>query len=87
MEFNLRSILFLGGILLTASFGVMADDTGSQEPKDEARSVIQSAGYKCNKVNGAYPKWSGGAVEVYCDDVYHYTIKDRGGRYVVIVND
>ncbi len=83
----MRSVLLLGGILFTTSFGVSANDTGSQELKDEARSVIQSAGYKCKVVTGAYPKWSGGAVEVYCDDLYHYTIKDRGGRYVVIVND
>lgn len=87
MEFKLRSILFLGGILLTASFGVMADDTGSQELKDEARSVIQSAGYKCSVVNGAYPAAFGGSVKVFCDDLYTYTIKDRGGRFVVIVND
>jgi len=83
----MRSTLFLGSILLTASFCASATDTGSQELKDEARSVIQSAGYKCKVVTGAYPKWSGGAVEVYCDDLYHYTIKDRGGRYVVVVND
>ncbi len=83
----MKPILLLGGILLAASFGASATDTGSQELKDEARSVIQSAGYKCKVVTGAYPRWSGGAVEVYCDDLYHYTIKDRGGRYVVIVND
>ncbi|BEN12993.1 hypothetical protein SMETP3_34810 [Serratia marcescens] len=83
----MKSNLFLGSILFAASFGVSANDTGSQELKDEARSVIRSAGYKCNVVNGAYAKWSGGAVEVYCDDIYHYTIKDRGGRYIVIVND
>lgn len=66
--------------------GVLADD-GSPELKAESQAVIRQAGYQCDKVNGVYPAAFGGSVTVFCDDVYQYTIKDKGGRYIVEVED
>ena len=66
---------------------VYADDDGSPEMKAEAKALIQAADYQCNKVNGVYPAHFSNAFTVFCDDVYEYTIKDRGGRWTVEVND
>lgn len=66
--------------------GVLADD-GSPELKAESQAVIRQAGYQCDTVNGVYPAAFGGSVTVFCDDVYQYTIKDKGGRYIVEVED
>lgn len=66
--------------------GVLADD-GSPELKAESQAVIRQAGYQCDKVNGVYPAAFGGSVTVFCDDVYQYTIKDKGGRYIVEADD
>lgn len=66
--------------------GVLADD-GSPELKSESQAVIRQAGYQCDKVNGVYAAAFGGSVTVFCDDVYQYTIKDKGGRYIVEVDD
>lgn len=66
--------------------GVLADD-GSSELKSESQTVVRNAGYQCNKVNGVFPAAFGGSVTVFCDDVYQYIIKDKGGRYTVEVND
>ena len=62
-------------------------DGGSPELKAESQAVVRNAGYKCDKVNGVYPAAFGGSVTIFCDDVYQYTIKDKGGRYTVEVND
>lgn len=62
-------------------------DDGSLEMKAEARALIQAANYQCNKVNGIYPAHFSNAFTVFCDDVYEYTIKDHGGRWIVEVND
>ncbi|MDE5205347.1 hypothetical protein PYX06_08040 [Citrobacter amalonaticus] len=75
--------VFLG---LGICSGVLADD-GSPELKAESQAVIRQAGYQCDKVNGVYPAAFGGSVTVFCDDVYQYTIKDKGGRYIVEVDD
>lgn len=64
-----------------------AGDDGSPEMKAEAKALIQAANYQCNKVNGVYPAHFSNAFTVFCDDVYEYTIKDRGGRWTVEVND
>jgi hypothetical protein len=62
-------------------------DSGSTELKAESQAVVRNAGYQCNKVHGVYPVAFGGSVTVFCDDVYQYTIKDKGGRYTVEVED
>lgn len=62
-------------------------DGGSPELKTESQAVVRNAGYQCDKVNGVYPAAFGGSVTVFCDDVYQYTIKDKGGRYTVEVED
>lgn len=66
--------------------GVLADN-GSPELKSESQAVVRDAGYQCDKVNGVFPAAFGGSVSVFCDDVYQYTIKDKGGRYIVEVDD
>ena len=67
--------------------GTTHADGGSPELKAESQAIIQQAGYQCDKVNGVYPAFFGGSVSVFCDDVYQYTIKDKGGRYIVEVDD
>ena len=66
--------------------GVLAD-AGSPELKAESQAVIRQAGYQCDKVDGVYPAAFGGSITVFCDDVYQYTIKDKGGRYIVEADD
>lgn len=77
--------------IIALAFGLLAvsayADTGSPELKKEAKAVIQAADYKCDKVNAVFPAHFGGSVKVYCDDVYIYIIKDKGGHYVVEVDD
>ena len=75
--------IFLG---LGICNGVLAED-GSPELKSESQAVIRNAGYQCDKVNGVFPATFGGSVTVFCDEVYQYVIKDKGGRYTVEVND
>lgn len=75
--------VFLG---VSMSNCVLAGD-GSPELKSESQAVIRNAGYQCDKVNGVFPATFGGSVTVFCDDVYQYVIKDKGGRYTVAVND
>ncbi|ATA20534.1 hypothetical protein EDC48_106124 [Gibbsiella quercinecans] len=82
----MRKIIVLTLGLLTISFNVLSDD-GSPEMKAEAKALIQAADYQCEKVNGVYPAHFSNSFTVFCDDVYEYTIKDRGGRWVVEVND
>jgi hypothetical protein len=60
---------------------------GSPELKAGSQAVVRQAGYKCDTVNGVYPAAFGGSVTVFCDDIYQYTIKDKGGRYIVEVDD
>lgn len=75
--------VFLG---VSMSNCVLASD-GSPELKSESQAVIRNAGYQCDKVNGVFPAAFGGSVTVFCDEVYQYVIKDKGGRYTVEVND
>ncbi|HFP9328515.1 TPA: hypothetical protein ACT1UT_001230 [Raoultella planticola] len=83
-ELILRKILLVVlGLLVSNAY---ADD-GSSEMKAEAKALIQGAGYQCNKVNGVYPAQFSRSFNVFCDEVYEYTIKDRGGRWTVEVND
>lgn len=79
-----RILALVLGLSMCSS--VLADD-GSPELKAESQAVIRHAGYQCDKVNGVYPAAFGGSVTVFCDDVYEYTITDKGGRYVVEVDD
>lgn len=67
--------------------GSASADDGSPDLKAESQTVVRQAGYQCNKVNGVYPAAFGGSVTVFCDDVYQYTITDKGGRYSVEVDD
>ncbi|MEI7268899.1 MULTISPECIES: hypothetical protein [Pectobacterium] len=85
MEAGLKKILLVV-LGLSACGGAIAND-GSPELKAESQAVIRQAGYQCNKVNGAYPAAFGGSVTVFCDDLYKYIIKDKGGRYIVEVDD
>ena len=79
-------ILALG--ILIVSFNALSDEgDGSPDMKAAAKALIQAADYQCNKVNGVYPAHFSNAFTVFCDDVYEYTIKDRGGRWTVEVND
>jgi len=75
--------IFLG---LGICNGVLAED-GSPELKSESQAVVRDAGYQCDKVNGVFPAAFGGSVTVFCDEVYQYVIKDKGGRYTVAVNN
>lgn len=68
--------VFLG---VSMSNCVLASD-GSPELKSESQAVIRNAGYQCDKVNGVFPAAFGGSVTVFCDDVYQYIIKDKGGK-------
>ncbi|WP_226951596.1 hypothetical protein [Raoultella ornithinolytica] len=81
---TLKKILLV--VLGLLAGNVYADD-GSPELKSESQAVIRQAGYQCDKVNGVYAAAFGGSVTVFCDDVYQYTIKDKGGRYIVEVDD
>lgn len=84
----MRKIMILALGILTVSFNALSDESdGSPEMKAEAKALIQAANYQCNKVNGVYPAHFSNAFTVFCDDVYEYTIKDRGGRWIVEVND
>ncbi|WP_413530589.1 hypothetical protein [Rahnella inusitata] len=76
-------LLVVLGLLVGNAY---ADD-GSPEMKAEAKALIQGAGYKCNRVKGVYPAQFSNSFTVFCDDVYEYTIKDHGGRWIVEVND
>ncbi len=83
-ELILKKILLVVlGLLVSNTY---ADD-GSPEMKAEARVLIQGAGYQCNRVNGVYQAHFNRSFTVFCDDVYEYTIKDHGGRWIVEVND
>ena len=75
--------IFLG---LGICNSVLAED-GSPELKSESQAVVRDAGYQCDKVNGVFPAAFGGSVTVFCDEVYQYVIKDKGGRYTVAVNN
>lgn len=75
--------IFLG---LGICNGVLAED-GSPELKSESQAVVRDAGYQCDKVNGVFPAAFGGSVTVFCDEVYQYVIKGKGGRYTVAVNN
>lgn len=79
-----KILLVVLGLLVSNAH---AGDDGSPEMKAEAKALIQAANYQCNKVNGVYPAHFSNAFIVFCDDVYEYTIKDRGGRWTVEVND
>lgn len=83
-ELILKTILL---VVLGLLVGNAYADDGSPEMKAEAKALIQAANYQCNKVNGVYPAHFSNAFTVFCDDVYEYTIKDRGGRWIVEVND
>ncbi|OAT20744.1 hypothetical protein M979_0472 [Buttiauxella noackiae ATCC 51607] len=74
-------------LALALSTGNAYADDGSPQLKTESQAVVRNAGYQCDKVNGVYPAAFGGSVTVFCDDVYQYTIKDKGGRYSVEVDD
>lgn len=76
--------MLLVGTLLAITFGANAEEA-SQELKNEAQALIKAQGYQCKKVNNVFTKYFGGEVEVFCDDIYHYIIKDKGGRYIVEV--
>lgn len=78
-----KILLVVLGLLVSNTY---ADD-GSPEMKAEARVLIQGAGYQCNRVNGVYQAHFNRSFTVFCDDVYEYTIKDHGGRWIVEVND
>jgi len=75
------------GLLLGLSSAYVQAEEASQDLKDASQAVIQAKGYTCEKINNVIPKYFGGSVDVYCDDIYHYTIKDHGGRYVVEVHE
>jgi hypothetical protein len=83
-ELILRKILL---VVLGLMAGNAYADDGSPDMKAAAKALIQAADYQCNKVNGVYPAHFSNAFTVFCDDVYEYTIKDRGGRWTVEVND
>ncbi|MFP2832813.1 hypothetical protein ACLETW_02390 [Citrobacter portucalensis] len=74
-------------VVLGLYMGSAYADDGSPQLKAESQAVVRQAGYQCNKVNGVYPAAFGGSVTVFCDDVYQYTIQDKGGRYSVEVDD
>lgn len=80
----LKKLLLLSLALSTCN--AYADD-GTPQLKAESQAVVRNAGYQCDKVNGVYPAAFGGSVTVFCDDVYQYTITDKGGRYSVEVDD
>ncbi|WP_337262693.1 MULTISPECIES: hypothetical protein [unclassified Serratia (in: enterobacteria)] len=82
----MKKIIALGLLLGVMSVSVHAEEA-SQELKEEAQAVIRSAGYKCDTVNGAYPAHFSMSVKVFCDDVYTYIIRDKGGRYIVEIDD
>ena len=69
-----KILLVVLGLLVGNAY---ADD-GSPDMKAAAKALIQAADYQCNKVNGVYPAHFSNAFTVFCDDVYEYTIKDRG---------
>jgi len=83
-ELILKTILL---VVLGLLVGNAYADDGSPEMKAEAKALIQAANYQCNKVNGVYPAHFSNAFTVFCDDVYEYIIKDRGGRWIIEVND
>ncbi|HAT3919741.1 TPA: hypothetical protein I9Y23_003407 [Kluyvera ascorbata] len=74
-------------LALGLSMGSTYADDGSPSLKAESQAVVRNAGYQCDKVNDVYPAAFGGSVKVFCDDVYQYTIRDKGGRYIVEVDD
>ncbi|HGV0029934.1 TPA: hypothetical protein ACNFPK_002540 [Citrobacter freundii] len=55
----------------------------AQDAKDFAQSLIQSRGYKCDKVTTFSNANFSGRIDIYCDDQYRYEITKPGGRWEI----
>nr|WP_318381026.1 hypothetical protein [uncultured Enterobacter sp.] len=62
-------------------------DGGSAELKAEGKSLVQQAGYACEKVDAVYPAAFGGSVTVICDDSHRYIVRNKDGHYSVEVEE
>lgn len=79
------------GSLLTSESdkgGSNNQSTVSKEQKDAVKKVIRISGYKCDQIDSLIQSSWDGNYSVTCNGYrYMYEIKDKGGNWVVILDD